>query len=206
LVEKKSFKELAGIDVSAWVEHKQNLSYLSWSKALSIAKDLDPEFEWFPNKFLKEITGISNEVPYFKDETGCFVEVTTILFGKRETETLAVMDFRNKAVLQPSQTDIQNTIKRCFVKSLALHGIGISLYSKDFAVENLDSEKLPREKIAKLNLLVDIIAVKTEKQKRSVIKRVLELAEIEKKEFSELNYDEYSGVYKVLTDIAKKFQ
>ena len=42
--------------------------------------------------------------------------------------TLPVMDNRNKAIQNPNARDISDAQMRCFVKAIAMHGIGIGLY------------------------------------------------------------------------------
>ena len=48
-----------------------------------------------------------------------------------ETESLAVMDFRNKSIpiSDITSADAEKSIKRCLVKCAALHGLGLSLWT-----------------------------------------------------------------------------
>ncbi len=80
----------------------------------------------------------ATKINYRKDKAGAYVTVSVTLNGKTETETLAVMDFKNKAVTAPDSTQINKAHKRCFVKALALHGLGLYIY----AGEDLPEEDL----------------------------------------------------------------
>ena len=63
-----------------------------------------------------------------------------------ETESLAVMDCKNKSIHIESITsaDAEKSIKRCLVKCAALHGLGLSLWtgeeSSSAAKRNKDND------------------------------------------------------------------
>jgi hypothetical protein len=44
---------------------------------------------------------------------------------------LPVMDHRNKAIASPNARDISDAQMRCFVKAIAMHGVGMGLYLGD---------------------------------------------------------------------------
>ena len=48
--------------------------------------------------------------------------------GLTRTEILPVMDNINRAIPEPTATDINNSIKRCLVKCFALFGLGLYIY------------------------------------------------------------------------------
>ncbi|EEK53313.1 E12 [Bacillus cereus BGSC 6E1] len=110
------------------LEKKANLSYLSWAWAWAEVKKIDPntsaEIHEFP---LPGVEGI--KVPYLQTPTGYFVKVSVTIKGQTETEWLPVMDHRNKTVEKPSAFDINKTTKRCLVKAIALHGLGLYVYA-----------------------------------------------------------------------------
>ena len=55
--------------------------------------------------------------------------VTVTMFGKPMTCQLPVMDHRNKAVPKPDAFQVNTAIMRCMAKALALHGLGLYIYS-----------------------------------------------------------------------------
>ena len=150
---KMTFKEINKIDVNEHKEQKMGLSYLSWAWAHQEMKLIDENATIKIHEFAdpdvlislaqngvqitKEIID-STKINYRKDKAGAYVTVSVTLNDKTETETLAVMDFKNKAVVNPDSTQINKAHKRCFVKALALHGLGLYIY----AGEDLPEEDL----------------------------------------------------------------
>ena len=150
---KMTFKEINKIDVNEHKEQKMGLSYLSWAWAHQEMKLIDENAEIKIHDFAdpdvlislaqsgtqitKEIID-ATKINYRKDKAGAYVTVSVTLNGRTETETLAVMDFKNKAVVNPDSTQINKAHKRCFVKALALHGLGLYIY----AGEDLPEEDL----------------------------------------------------------------
>jgi hypothetical protein len=59
------------------------------------------------------------------------VNCSVTAFGKEMTEYLPVIDATNKAIANPNAMQVNNAMKRCLVKAIALHGIGLSLYAGD---------------------------------------------------------------------------
>ena len=107
---------LSKVDVSEYVEEKMNLSYLSWSRAWWLLMEHYPEatYEYHGSK-------------KFDDGT---VEVSvTITIGETSRmATLPVMDYKNKAIISPDARQINDNKQRCFVKAIAMYGLGIDLY------------------------------------------------------------------------------
>lgn len=68
---------------------------------------------------------------YHTDGKTAWVEVSITINDQTETESLAVMDFRNKSIPIDTITsaDAEKSIKRCLVKCAALHGLGLSLWT-----------------------------------------------------------------------------
>lgn len=107
---------LSKVDVSEYVEEKMNLSYLSWSRAW-----------WLLMEHYPEATYEYHEGRKFDDGT---VEVSvTITIGETSRmATLPVMDYKNKAIISPDARQINDNKQRCFVKAIAMYGLGIDLY------------------------------------------------------------------------------
>jgi len=115
-------------NVNEHVEKKNGLSYLSWAWAWAEALRADPtatyKVEMFGDKCFMDINGTA------------MVFVTATMFGKPMTCQLPVMDYRNKAIPNPDAFAVNTAIMRCMTKALALHGLGMYLYS---------GEDLPQE-------------------------------------------------------------
>ena len=114
--ETNKFIELAGINVNEHVEKKGNLSYLSWAWALDQLMRLDANASW------------SYGEPHMYGET-MMVFCTVIAFDKPRTMQLPVMDYKNKAILNPDAFAVNTAMQRCLVKAIALHGLGLYIYA-----------------------------------------------------------------------------
>lgn len=128
----KTFEEIYRIDVGEHIEKKANLSYLSWAWGHAEMKKIDPDAQITIHEF-PEYIQVGDTVqtafkPFLRDEGGAWVKVSVTLNNRTETEYLPVMDMRNKAVVNPDATTVNKNIKRCFVKALALHGLGLYVY------------------------------------------------------------------------------
>jgi hypothetical protein len=113
--------ELLKKNVNEHTEKKNNLTYLSWAWAWAEALKADSNatyrVEMFGDKCFMDINGTA------------MVFVTVIMFGKPMTCQLPVMDYRNKAIPKPDAFAVNTAIMRCMTKALALHGLGLYLYS-----------------------------------------------------------------------------
>ena len=107
---------LSKVDVSEYVEEKMNLSYLSWSRAW-----------WLLMEHYPEATSEYHEGRKFDDGT-VEVSVTITIGGTSRMATLPVMDYKNKAIISPDARQINDNKQRCFVKAIAMYGLGIDLY------------------------------------------------------------------------------
>lgn len=148
-----TFKEINKINLNEYKDKKMDLDYISWAWAHQQMKLIDENAEIKIHEFAdpdvlislaqsgtqitKEIID-ATKINYRKDKAGAYVTVSVTLNDKTETETLAVMDFKNKSVVNPESTQINKAHKRCFVKALALHGLGLYIY----AGEDLPEEDL----------------------------------------------------------------
>ena len=121
-----NYTALAKIDVSKYVEKKQNLSYLSWPFAVDQLMRHDPLANWHFNE------------PMMFGET-MMVSCTVTAFGKPITMHLPVMDHRNQAIKNPNAFEVNKNMMRCLVKGIACHGLGINIY----AGEDLPMDELP---------------------------------------------------------------
>ena len=115
--DKTLFQQLREIDVSEQVEKKNGFNYLSWAWALDKMYQFDDaaSFE-FPER----------EV--FNDGTVMiYCEVT--IKGAKKRGFLPVMDYKNTAIKNPDARKMSDSMMRCLVKTIGLHGLGLSLYA-----------------------------------------------------------------------------
>ncbi len=77
--------------------------------------------------------------PFLMDETGTYVSVSVTVKGHTETELFPVLDYRNQPVVKPNAMQINNSLKRCFVKALALHGLGLYVFQGKIFQHHLES-------------------------------------------------------------------
>lgn len=110
------FIKLSRKDVSEGIERKGNLDFLSWSVAWTKLCEEYPDSTYY-----------FGEPRTFPDGS-VMVEAGVTVQGLTHSMCLSVMDNRNKAISNPSSRDISDAQMRCFVKAIAMHGIGISLY------------------------------------------------------------------------------
>ena len=115
------FVELSKINVNEHVERKGQFSYLSWPFAVSQLRQFDPVATWQVLRF--------DGLPYLNTEAGCFVEVSVCVRGISLSQIHPVLDSKNRPILAPTAFDINTSIQRCLVKAIALHGLGLYLYS-----------------------------------------------------------------------------
>ncbi len=129
---------LSNYDIKPYIQEKMGLSYLSWANAHAIIQEHYPgSYEEVQIYQQAQIEDVSSrlEVCYYPGGTA-EVGVTLHIFADgytiSRTETLAVMGGgQNKAIVNPSTRDINDTKKRCFVKCAALFGLGLRLWTQD---------------------------------------------------------------------------
>ncbi len=160
MTKKITFEDIRKIDVSENVKVKMGLPYLSWAWAWDEMKKIDETasiqiHQFVDTELLSELASKQTITPeliealpmidYKKNKAGATVKVSVTLNGRTETETLPVMNYKNKAITNPDAMDINKAHKRCFVKALALHGLGLYIYAGEDLPEE-PKEKGPKEK------------------------------------------------------------
>jgi hypothetical protein len=123
------FVELAAIDVSKYVEKKQNLSYLSWAWAVDQLLRRDPDATW----------DYADPVRFGGETMMVFCTVTA--FGKPKKAQLPVMDHRNKAIPNPDAFAVNTAMQRCLVKAIAMHGLGLYIYAGEDVPRSEEPER-----------------------------------------------------------------
>ena len=134
--------DLLKLNVNEHTEKKGNLTYLSWAWAWAEALKADPNAHFqvmmFGDKCYTDINGTY------------MVWVTVTMFGKPMTCQLPVMDYKNKAILNPDAFAVNTAIMRCMTKALSLHGLGLYIYA---------GEDLPEgESDLDVNTMIDHLA------------------------------------------------
>lgn len=144
---KSVFATLSGIPIKDKIERKNNLDYLSWAHAWAEVKKLYPNSSYTIHKF-------DGGLPYvFDARTGYMVFTSVTIEDVTHEMWLPVMDGANKAmkdiayeyeawswqggkkvkvakmVESCSMFDINKTIMRCLAKNLAMHGLGLALWT-----------------------------------------------------------------------------
>lgn len=178
---KNYFCELASIDVSNYIEKKDRFSYLSWPFAIDQLKRMHPDAQIIIKRFPDpDLGGVL--VPYMKTSLGVFVEVEVTINGISYSEPYPVTDYRNKPIAKPNTMDINNSLKRAMVKSIAFHGLGLYIYAgEDLPIYSDDAGQAPQETQVQMprnmnqNVQENII---TEMQKQKIRELSNELASL----------------------------
>lgn len=117
---KQIWDELSVIDVSAHIEKKGNLSYLSWAWAYGTL------MKYYPHNSYS----FSHET--FPDGTMMVECMLTIQDGDEmamRSMWLPVLDFKNKPIANPNAFQINSTRMRCLVKCISMFGLGHYIYA-----------------------------------------------------------------------------
>ena len=140
------FETLSKINVNDKVEKKNNLSYLPWAWAWSVAKQNYPGATY---KVYENEDGFN----YHHDGMTGWVKTGVTIEGMEMIEYLPIMDYRNQSIRVDKITSfhVNSSIQRSLTKALARHGLGLYIY----AGEDLPQEEAsaPDEhRLVKLNI------------------------------------------------------
>lgn len=147
------YKTLSSVSVKSKIERKGNLDYLSWANAWAILKENYPTAQ--RKVYEHEHTGFN----YFTDGRTAYVKVGIIVNGLEHIDYLPVMDFRNNAipVEKISSMDVNKTIQRSTAKAIAMHGLGLSLWTgEDVPEMSATSPLLAKKDTPAVNELVEL--------------------------------------------------
>lgn len=122
-IDQNYFAELAKINVNEHVEKKGKFSYLSWPYAVDVLRKRHPTATWEVKRFGPEA------LPYLKTELGYFVEVPVTVNGITLSQLHPVLDNNNRPIKTPDPFQINTSLQRALVKSIALHGLGLYIYA-----------------------------------------------------------------------------
>ena len=121
---KSVYGTLSSISVKDKIERKGNLDYLSWANAWSMLKSNYPDAQ-------RIVYENSDGMNYFTDGTTCWVKVGIVVGGIEHIDYLPIMDFKNNSIpfAKLTSTDVTKAIQRSTAKAIAMHGLGLSLWT-----------------------------------------------------------------------------
>ena len=122
---KSVFATLQEVAIKSKVEQKGNLDYISWANAWQMLKEKFPEAQ--RKVYEHDHTGLN----YFTDGKTAYVKVGIIVEGLEHIDYLPIMDFRNNPVSvdKLTCTEVNKAIQRSTAKAIAMHGLGIQLWT-----------------------------------------------------------------------------
>lgn len=137
--EAKQPTDLLKINVNGHTEQKNGLTYLSWAWAWAEVLKIDPAATW---EAVEYPTPDGQLMPcMFLPDGSAMVKVKVTIGDKTRACALPVMNHRNQAIKGPDAFAINTAIQRCFVKAIAMHGLGLYIYAGE-DVPEMDKEAL----------------------------------------------------------------
>lgn len=138
---KSVYSTLSQTSVREKIERKGNLDYLSWANAWHMLKTA------YPNAQRKVYEHDHTGFNYFTDGRTAYVKVGIIVNDLEHIDYLPVMDFRNNAlpIDKVTATDVNKTIQRSTAKAIAMHGLGLSLWTGEDVPVTVDVAQAPQE-------------------------------------------------------------
>ena len=146
---KSSYESLSLINVRGKVERKGQMDYLSWANAWHMLKQNYPDAT--RQVYEDPATGWN----YFSDGRSAWVKVGFTVGGMEHIDYLPVMDFRNNAlgIDKVTATDVNKTIQRSTAKAIAMHGLGLSLWTGEDVPEMVTTKTKPKTAASKPTLI-----------------------------------------------------
>lgn len=145
------YETLSAISVREKIERKGNLDYLSWANAWAMLKTVYPNAQ--RKVYEHDLTGNN----YFTDGKSAYVKVGIIVNELEHIDYLPVMDFRNNAIPIEKVTamDVNKTIQRSTAKAIAMHGLGLSLWTGE-DIPEMTTASAPTKVEAEKSKLIDL--------------------------------------------------
>jgi len=136
-----SYNVLNAIPFADKIERKGQFDYLSWANAWDMLKKRYPDAQ---RTVYENVDADGRVINYFSDGRFAYVKVGITIEGLEHIDMLPVTDNRNKSIPidQMDSMDINTTIQRSTAKAIAMHGLGIQLWSG----EDVASATQPKEK------------------------------------------------------------
>jgi hypothetical protein len=147
------YNSLKAIDVRPKAEKKGRADYLSWAHAWDMLKSVYPQAQRII--YESEHTGLN----YFTDGKTAYVKVGIVVNDLEHIDMLCVMDHRNKSIPidKICSFEVNKTIQRATAKAIAMHGLGLSLWTgEDIPTPPSEAKDAPsNEPKKKIALKVD---------------------------------------------------
>jgi hypothetical protein len=145
---KSVFQTLSAVSVKDKIERKGNLDYLSWANAWATLKQHYPDAQ--RKIYEHDHTGFN----YFTDGKSAWVKVGIVVDELEHIDYLPIMDFRNNAIPieKVTATDVNKTIQRSTAKAIAMHGLGLSLWTGEDVPELVEAVKVEPQELITLEL------------------------------------------------------
>ena len=147
------YNSLKAIDVRPKAEKKGRADYLSWAHAWDMLKSMYPQAQRII--YESEHTGLN----YFTDGKTAYVKVGVVVNDMEHIDMLPVMDHRNKSIPvdKIDSFEVNKTIQRATAKAIAMHGLGLSLWTgEDIPTPPSEAKDTPsNEPKKKIALKVD---------------------------------------------------
>ena len=139
---KNNYTTLASISVKEKVERKGNFDYLSWANAWHMLKTIHPNAQ----RIVYE--SVQTELNYFTDGSTAYVKVGIIIDDVEHIDYLPVMDYRNNSIPLEKVTsmDVNTAIQRSTAKAIAMHGLGLSLWTGEDVPQMVTKKPTPKTK------------------------------------------------------------
>ena len=145
---KEIWNTLSQINVNEHTEEKGGLTYLSWAWAWTMMMDHYPDLTvtWHG---MKDENGVMRDITTYAGGTAsvsCDVTIGDI----RRDMWLPIMDYKNKAIVNPDSRAISDAKQRCLTKCFGIFGLGCYLYAgSDLPRDTTSTEVVPDKKAAK---------------------------------------------------------
>lgn len=152
---KSVYESLNEIPFKDKVETKGKIKYLSWAYAWDALKKVYPTAQ--RTVYEDPSTGWN----YFTDGRTGWVKVGVTVDGLEHIDYLPVMDHRNSAIPidKITQFDVNKTIQRSTAKAIAMHGLGIQLWTGEDLPEDpgarTPKKETPKQGESKISLQVE---------------------------------------------------
>tara|TARA_R100000541_G_scaffold3593_1_gene10862 strand:+ start:707 stop:1291 length:585 start_codon:yes stop_codon:yes gene_type:complete len=145
---KNNYTTLATLPIREKVERKGNLDYLSWANAWHMLKTMHPDAQ----RIVYE--SVQTDLNYFTDGTTAYVKVGIVVGGLEHIDYLPVMDYRNNSIPLEKVTsmDVNKSIQRSTAKAIAMHGLGLSLWTGEDVPQMTTVKSQPKTKASKITL------------------------------------------------------
>jgi len=147
---KNYYQDLSNVSIKDKTEKKGGFDYLSWAYAWDMIKKIHPDTQRTVYEY--EQTGLN----YFTDGKYAYVKVGITVNGIEHIDYLPVMDYRNNSISVDAltSTDVNTAIQRSTAKAIAMHGLGLSLWTGEDVVAKTTPSNGEAKKATALTLKV----------------------------------------------------